>query len=60
MKVSEARSTELSIRKAGESVAKEWPFFVQRMGSTSNWPLLAKRLDPYLVEAGVKPVVFWF
>src|SRR5208337_4930072 len=27
---------ELPVRKAGKSVAKEWPFFVQRMGSTSN------------------------
>src|SRR5277367_3265605 len=26
---------ELPVRKAGKSVAKEWPFFVQRMGSTS-------------------------
>ena len=26
---------ELPVRKTGESVAKEWPFFVQRMGSTS-------------------------
>ncbi len=25
----------LPVRKAGKSVAKEWPFFVQRMGSTS-------------------------
>ena len=25
---------ELPVRKAGKSVAKEWPFFVQRMGST--------------------------
>jgi hypothetical protein len=27
---------ELPVRKAGESVAKEGPFFVQRMGSTST------------------------
>ena len=27
---------ELPVRKTGKSVAKEWPFFVQRMGSTSN------------------------
>src|SRR5258706_15423877 len=27
---------ELPVRKAGKSVAKEWPFFVQRMGSTSD------------------------
>ncbi|MCE9531093.1 MAG: fatty acid desaturase [Planctomycetes bacterium] len=26
----------------------------------ANWPLLAKRLDPHLAKAGVKPVVFWF
>src|SRR6266851_5231564 len=26
---------ELPVRKPGKSVAKEWPFFVQRMGSTS-------------------------
>jgi beta-carotene hydroxylase len=25
-----------------------------------NWRLLAKRLDPHLAKAGVKPVVFWF
>ena len=25
---------ELPVRKAGKNVAKEWPFFVQRMGST--------------------------
>src|SRR5450755_3531589 len=25
---------ELPVRKAGKSVAKEWPFFVQRIGST--------------------------
>jgi beta-carotene hydroxylase len=25
-----------------------------------NWPRLAKRLDPYLARAGVKPVRFWF
>jgi fatty acid desaturase len=25
-----------------------------------NWPKLAKRLDPYLVRAGVKPVRWWF
>ena len=29
---------ELPVRKAGKSVAKEWPFFVQRMGSTSDPP----------------------
>src|SRR5277367_6348707 len=27
---------ELPVRKAGKSVAKEWPFFVQRTGSTSG------------------------
>src|SRR5216684_4240405 len=27
---------ELPVRKPGKSVAKEWPFFVQRMGSTSD------------------------
>ncbi len=26
----------------------------------TNWPRLAKRLDPHLAKAGVKPVVFWF
>jgi len=26
----------------------------------TNWPLLAKRLDPHLARAGVKPVIFWF
>jgi beta-carotene hydroxylase len=26
----------------------------------TNWPALAKRLDPYLHKAGVKPVIFWF
>jgi beta-carotene hydroxylase len=26
----------------------------------ANWPLLAKRLDPHLAKAGVKPIVFWF
>lgn len=26
----------------------------------ANWPLLAKRLDPHLTKAGVKPIVFWF
>jgi fatty acid desaturase len=25
-----------------------------------NWPRLAKRLDPYLARAGVRPVRFWF
>jgi fatty acid desaturase len=25
-----------------------------------NWPTLAKRLDPYLEEAGVTPITFWF
>jgi beta-carotene hydroxylase len=25
-----------------------------------NWPRLAKRLDPYLDRAGVRPVKFWF
>ena len=25
-----------------------------------NWPVLAKRLDPHLAKAGVKPIVFWF
>jgi beta-carotene hydroxylase len=25
-----------------------------------NWPELARRLDPYLEKAGVKPVKFWF
>jgi beta-carotene hydroxylase len=25
-----------------------------------HWPKLAKRLDPYLARAGVKPVRFWF
>jgi len=25
-----------------------------------HWPTLAKRLDPYFAEAGVKPVKFWF
>jgi beta-carotene hydroxylase len=25
-----------------------------------HWPALAKRLDPYLARAGVKPVKFWF
>lgn len=25
-----------------------------------NWPVLAKRLDPYLAKAGVRPIVFWF
>src|ERR1700681_3622401 len=29
---------ELPVRKAGKSVAKEWPFFVQRMGSTLQSP----------------------
>ena len=28
---------ELPVRKAGKSVAKEWPFFVQRMGSTLRY-----------------------
>lgn len=26
----------------------------------TKWPLLAKRLDPYFQELGVKPVVWWF
>jgi beta-carotene hydroxylase len=25
-----------------------------------NWPKLAKRLDPFLEEAGIKPIKFWF
>jgi beta-carotene hydroxylase len=25
-----------------------------------HWPLLAKRLDPYLARAGVNPIRFWF
>ena len=25
-----------------------------------NWPKLARRLDPYLEKAGVKPVKLWF
>jgi beta-carotene hydroxylase len=25
-----------------------------------HWPTLAKRLDPYLARAGVKPIRFWF
>jgi beta-carotene hydroxylase len=25
-----------------------------------NWPRLARRLDPYLARAGVRPVRFWF
>jgi beta-carotene hydroxylase len=25
-----------------------------------NWPVLARRLDPYLREAGVKPIRLWF
>lgn len=25
-----------------------------------NWPALAKRLDPYLAAAGVRPIKFWF
>ena len=25
-----------------------------------NWPMLAKRLEPYLEKAGVKFVRFWF
>jgi beta-carotene hydroxylase len=25
-----------------------------------HWPALAKRLDPYLERAGVKPICFWF
>lgn len=25
-----------------------------------NWPLLAKRLDPYFERQGVKPINFWF
>jgi beta-carotene hydroxylase len=25
-----------------------------------NWPKLAKRLDPFLAKAGVKPIRFWF
>ena len=28
---------DLPVRKADKSVAKEWPFFVQRMGSTSDF-----------------------
>jgi beta-carotene hydroxylase len=26
----------------------------------TNWPMLAKRLDHFFQEAGVKPVIFWF
>src|SRR5450755_689728 len=36
----------LPARKAGKSVAKEWPFFVQRMGSTSE-----KRENRYSLPA---------
>jgi beta-carotene hydroxylase len=25
-----------------------------------NWPKLAKRLDPHLARAGVRPITFWF
>ena len=25
-----------------------------------HWPKLAKRLDPYLLRAGIRPVYFWF
>ena len=25
-----------------------------------HWPTLAKRLDPYLQSAGIRPRIFWF
>jgi beta-carotene hydroxylase len=25
-----------------------------------NWPTLARRLDPYLLRAGITPIKFWF
>jgi hypothetical protein len=39
----------LPVRKAGKSVANEWPFFVQRMGSTSNacgWLVIGAQKGP--------------
>src|SRR5229473_2833391 len=44
---------ELPVRKAGKSVAKEWPFFVQTMGSTSE---LGQPRREFFSEAGIASI----